>query len=112
MCSYDQCTYAEIAEKLEKISCNDKAWRTRKSDNGRNTFSEQDTHNQASDEIREEMSQMRTELGLILKHTITGAENVNAVNYFTKPPPPAYEFYYEKDFYAVNDQTGGFRLNA
>ena len=55
---------------------------------------------------------MRTELGLILKHTITGAENVNAVNYFTKPPPPAYEFYYEKDFYAVNDQTGGFLPNA
>ena len=46
-------TYAEIAEKLEKISLNNKAWTTRKSDTGRNTFVVQSTHNPTTDEIRE-----------------------------------------------------------
>ena len=47
-----------------------------------------------------------------MKHITEGVEKVNAVNYLTKPPPPADEFYYEEDSYALNDQTRGFRPNA
>ena len=51
--SYGECPYAEIAEKLEKMSQNNKSWSTRKSDTGRNTFAVQSTHNLAIHEIRE-----------------------------------------------------------
>ena len=55
----------------------------------------QSTHHPATYEIREEMTQIRTELGLVLKHVTRGAEKINAVNYFSKPPLPNDECYYE-----------------
>ena len=66
------------------------------------------THNPATDDIREEMDQIRTELGLVLKYVTRGEENINAVNYLAKPPPPNDECYYTEDTYAVNKETGGF----
>ena len=63
-------------------------------------------HNPATYEIREEMAQMRTELGLILKHVTGNAEKINAVNYLSKPPND--ECYYAEDTYVVNEQMGGF----
>lgn len=107
--SYGECPYAKIAEKLEKISRNNNAWSTRKSNTGRNTFAVQPTHNPATNEIPEEMAQMRTEQGLVLKHVTGGAEKINSINYLSKPPPPNNECYNEEDSYAINEQTGSFR---
>ena len=63
----------------------------------------QSTHHPTTDEIREEMAQMRTELGLVLKHITGGAEKINEVNYLSKPLPPRDECYYAEDSYAVNE---------
>ena len=65
-------------------------------------------HNPSTDEIYEKIAQMRTELGLVLKHVIGGAEKVNVVNYLFKPPPPTDE----EDSDAINDHKGGFQPNA
>ena len=61
--SYGECSYAEIAEKLEKISQNNKAWGTRKSDTERNTFTVQSTHNPATDEILKRWIRCELSLG-------------------------------------------------
>ena len=72
----------------------------------------QSTHNPATDEIREEMAQMRTEVGFVLKHITGGEKKIIAVNYLCKLPPPHDECFYAEDSYAVNEQTGGFRQSA
>ena len=89
--SYGEYPYAEIAEKLVKISRNNTARSIRMSDIGRNTFAVQSAHNSVGDDLCEEMDQMRIELGLVLKHATGGSEKVNAMNYFTNPPPPSDE---------------------
>ena len=66
----------------------------------------QSTHNPATDDIREEMAQMRTKLRLVLKHISWSGEKINTVNYLSKPPPPNDECYYEENSYAVNKQSG------
>ena len=110
--SYGECSYAENVEKLEKICYNYKACSTTKTNTGRNTFVMQATHNSVADEIYEEMTRMRTDLGLVLKHDTGEAEKVNVVNYLTKPPLLVDEYYYEEDTYVVKDQTGGFQTNT
>ena len=73
------------------------------SDIARNTFNIQATNNLATDEIHEEMAQMRIERGLVLKRVDEGAEKVNALNYLMRPPPSVEEYYYEEDVYAMDD---------
>ena len=54
--SYGECIYAEIAEKLEKMSHNNKSQSTRNSEMGRNTITVHATNNSTIDGIREEMA--------------------------------------------------------
>ena len=71
------------------------------------------THSQPSHiEIREEMAQMRTKLGLVLKRITRDVEKINVVNYLSKRPPLNDECYYAEDFYVVNEQTGASRASA
>ena len=56
--SYGECPYTEIAEQLEKISRNNKAWITSKSNSGRNNFALQSTHSPDTDEFCEQMAQI------------------------------------------------------
>ena len=63
----------------------------------------QSTHNPITDDIREEMARMKTELGLVLKYITGGAEKINVVNYLSKTPPPNDECYYAEDSYVVNE---------
>ena len=97
------CPYAGIAENSKNISRNKKSWSTRKSDTWRNTYSVQSAHNQSTNEICEEIDQMRTKLGLVFKHITRSAEKVNVLNYFSNHQPPTDQYYYEEDSYAVND---------
>lgn len=57
---------------LEKISWNNKAWSTKRSDNGRNTFVVKATNNQPTDEIWKKVDQIRNELGLVLENVSCG----------------------------------------
>lgn len=93
---------------LEKISGNNKAWTTTKSDTRKTNFAVQDTNNPSTDEMHEELPHIRNEVVFILKHINGGAKKVNVVYYLTKPPPPTNEYYYEEDIYAVNDHTWDF----
>ena len=58
---------------------------TRMSDTGQNTFVVQATDNLATNEIREEMAQIRIKLVLVFNHLSGGAEEVNVIYCLTKP---------------------------
>lgn len=66
------------------------------------------TNNSTTGDIQEEISQIRTELGLVIKNVSGGAEKVNAVNYFDKPPLPLDEYYYKKRHICSLWADGGF----
>ena len=54
--------------KVGEDIANNKASSTRKSDTGSNTFAVQDTNNPIVDDMRKELVQMRSGLGLVLKY--------------------------------------------
>ena len=59
--------------KVGEDIANNKASSTRKSDTGSNTFAVQDTNNPIVDDMRKELVQMRSGLGLVLKYVSGGA---------------------------------------
>ena len=74
------------------ISQNNNAWSTRKSKIGRIISAVQFAPSQSTGDIHEKMAQIRTNLGLVLKHVSVGAKKVKAKNHFTvNPPPPSFE---------------------
>ena len=77
-----ECTYSEIAEKLDNISCINKSWSTKKSDTRKNTFVVKATKNLDADEIRELTAQMKTELSLVLMHVRGGTKMVTGGELF------------------------------
>lgn len=58
--SYGEYKFEKKSNKLEKISRNNKSYSSKKSDTRRNTFALQETMNQYTDDIREDMAYMRT----------------------------------------------------
>uniref|UniRef100_M1DKL1 Integrase core domain containing protein n=1 Tax=Solanum tuberosum TaxID=4113 RepID=M1DKL1_SOLTU len=54
--------------------------------------------------MRQKVAQLRTDVGLVLKHLVLGAEKFNAVNYQNRAPPRD-DYGYEEDAYYVHDQT-------
>ena len=91
--SFGEFNYADIAEKLEKISKYNKFLSTRKSDTKRNIFAVQVSYNPATYKIHEDMSQMKTKIGWVLKHVPGGAKKETMVNYLAKHPPLVDEYY-------------------
>ena len=109
-CSYGECPYAEIAEKLEKIYHSNKVWCSRKSNTGAIPSQCNPLTTQPQMRFVKDGSD-RTEFKFVLKYITGGTKKINAVNYLSKPPPPNYKCYYAEDSYAVNLQTGGFRTS-
>lgn len=54
-----------------------KAWSTSNSDTRRNILVVQARNNPTADEMREELAQMKTELGLVFKYVSIGEDKVN-----------------------------------
>lgn len=97
---------------MDKLYLNNKAWNTRKSDNWRNTFVVQDTYNLATNEIREEMGYMWTELGLVLKYVNGGGREDEWSDLFDYTSTTSGVVLLWEDVYAVHDQKRGFWQNA